>query len=761
MDDTFTGRTEAHAAPSRPRGSAEGRVAALASYFENLDEALTCESARSRDAPVQDALAARRLGMASSLFLALRAKHAPTAAHSLRVALACSSWANRLGLPERLRDALEIAALLHDVGKIGIPDYLLMKPGKLVGEELLAMDRHRAHGHEILSACCESEAVLEVLRYSGSWFDGTRHGFDCAGNDLPLGTRMLAIVDAYDSMTTEHVYRRAMSRERAVAELFACAGTQFDPRLVKEFAKVALSDGLGLDSAMAQRWLREIQPEHAEAMLRASGARPHATAPVPEGPVIGEDFHWRLLENMHDGVFFVSEQLRVLHWNRAAERLTGIRGSNMVDRRFVPSLIQMRRENGKPIDDDACPVAATIVTGVQMLQRVQCAGRNGRLVLVNLHLVPVLSPIGEPKGAAVILHDTSNQVTLEERVQKLHERATQDPLTKVANRAEFDRVIAEFVETHRQAGAPCSLIICDIDHFKKINDVHGHQAGDEALVHFAAALSQFASPGDLVARYGGEEFVLLCASCDNAAATERAERARRHIASTPQSVLGGRCITASFGVSEIQGGDTAETLLRRADRALLQAKETGRNRVVQLGTGLRGTLPSLERRKNWLIGWLPAGHGASAVTRDLITPVPLHVAAEKLKGFISDHHAEIIDVAENHAVIKVDGPSAPVPRRQSDRRVPFTIRLEFREARIQPGHRSGGHFLRTEMRVEITPARKRDRRHADIAQRANQLLVSLKAYFMAEELPGAVSGPSADDGASRPGADAGGPRSPV
>src|SRR5690606_18211365 len=126
---------------------------------------------------------------------------------------------------------------------------------------------------------------------------------------------------------------------------------------------------------------------------------------------------------------------------------------------------------------------------------------------------------------------------------------------------------------------------CDIDHFKRINDTYGHQAGDEALVTFASVLRECSREGDLVARYGGEEFVLLCAACDNPCATARAEEIRRIIERTPVPSLGGNTMTASFGVTEHQAGDSAATIIARADRALLTAKNTGRNRVVQLGAG--------------------------------------------------------------------------------------------------------------------------------------------------------------------------------
>ena len=130
-------------------------------------------------------------------------------------------------------------------------------------------------------------------------------------------------------------------------------------------------------------------------------------------------------------------------------------------------------------------------------------------------------------GAILLFHDASSETSLEQRCQSLHEKATKDPLTQVANRAEFDRVHEMFVAAHQQQQVPCSLMMCDLDRFKLVNDTYGHQAGDDAIKSLASLLKSSCRPGDLVARYGGEEFVMLCADCDNAAAARRAEQIRK------------------------------------------------------------------------------------------------------------------------------------------------------------------------------------------------------------------------------------------
>ena len=702
--------------------AADTKLHVIGDMLQGLEEASATPQAQAQQ-PHQNQLAQVRLGVATGLFTALQAKHPASAAHSLRVAMGCSAWSLALDLSDAERDELEAAALLHDVGKIGVPDYVLQKPAKLEPEELELMQRNREHGVRILSACAASDSLLDIVRYAPAQF-GERHAEGgIIGEKLPLGARILAIVDAFDSMTSDHVWRRALSRERAMAELFEHAGTQFDPDLVRKYCELQLSDQSRLQARVARRWLKQLDPSQSNQLWQLNENAIVTPSSIFQGKC---PYHHMLVENMHDAVLFVDNSLQITFWNHGAERLTGMSADAVVGRQWLPRLIEMLNDRGLVIPDGECPVAHSISNGVQLVRRHTITGRGGKEVQVNAHIIPVLSAQGVKQGATVLLHDMSNETTLEEQIQTLNAKATQDALTKVANRAQFDQSLSKFIDSHLERNLPCALILADIDHFKSINDTYGHQAGDDALITFASLLKRSCRTGDVVARYGGEEFAMLCADCDNQAATARAEKMRREIAAVQHDSLGGTSFTKDFGTTEIQQGDTPETIVRRADRALYEAKEMGRNMVVQLGSGLSGAADG--KPASWWQSWFGRRRIGQLLEARLVANVPIKILAEKLRGFVADQEAEINSAKESHVVLTVDGPAMPMMRRNNDRSVPLSVELSFEQ---QTNAAAGS--VRTVIDVVIRPKRTRDRRRRDSVERARQLLGSLKSYLIAQD----------------------------
>lgn len=170
--------------------------------------------------------------------------------------------------------------------------------------------------------------------------------------------------------------------------------------------------------------------------------------------------------------------------------------------------------------------------------------------------------------------------SLSARSETLEHAALTDGLTGVQNRRYFDDALKEYLSEFRRIGRPVGLMLLDLDHFKRVNDTHGHDVGDEVLRAVASTLKDMTRYHDVVARLGGEEFAVVAPNMDADLLHKLAERIRRAIAGA--AVLSGNvrlCVTASVGLSIWDGSESAEEFFRRADQHLYEAKRLGRNRV--------------------------------------------------------------------------------------------------------------------------------------------------------------------------------------
>jgi diguanylate cyclase (GGDEF)-like protein len=195
------------------------------------------------------------------------------------------------------------------------------------------------------------------------------------------------------------------------------------------------------------------------------------------------------------------------------------------------------------------------------------------------------SPVDLSTRLILLAIATVLAVTIVRRAQRLLYLASRDRLTGLFNRGHFDRALGAAMESSARSGQPLSLAMLDLDHFKQINDVHGHAAGDQTLRHLADRLSQAMRRTDMVARYGGEEFVVMLPGTSPDAALVRMEVLRQEIASTPVELTDGRALTIDFsaGIAGMPADGAAMTpkaLLTCADNRLLLAKRAGRGRCI-------------------------------------------------------------------------------------------------------------------------------------------------------------------------------------
>ena len=163
-------------------------------------------------------------------------------------------------------------------------------------------------------------------------------------------------------------------------------------------------------------------------------------------------------------------------------------------------------------------------------------------------------------------------------IEELEQLAITDPLTSLFNRRKFNELLAYEVERDQRYHAGLCLIMCDIDHFKQINDKFGHAAGDFALKVFSDKVTENIRDVDIFARWGGEEFMILMPNSNIDNACSVAEKLRDTIEHTDIKAV--NCITASFGVAHCNNSDTSESIVERVDAALYKAKQQGRNMVV-------------------------------------------------------------------------------------------------------------------------------------------------------------------------------------
>lgn len=182
----------------------------------------------------------------NALVSALETRDRETGGHSERVVTFSLRLGRELGLSREELRSLEYGALLHDIGKIGVPDAILHKPARLTEEEWVEMRKHPAHGRQILSDIDFLDGASRVVSEHHEQWNGSGYPLKLRGEEIDIKARIFAVVDAFDAMISDRVYRKGMSYEEARAELHRCAGTQFDPQVVEAFDRVPKAEWMEL-----------------------------------------------------------------------------------------------------------------------------------------------------------------------------------------------------------------------------------------------------------------------------------------------------------------------------------------------------------------------------------------------------------------------------------------------------------------------------------------------------------------------------------
>lgn len=293
------------------------------------------------------------------------------------------------------------------------------------------------------------------------------------------------------------------------------------------------------------------------------------------------DFYREILDNLYDGIFFVDKEGRITYWNKGATSLTGYSSADVQGRNYC-DIFQPLDKNGNHLcESETCPIRR--VFDISTLTEVEAyiCHKEGHLLPISIRIAPVRE-VGQQYVVAVEIHSSSSpRYAMRQRLEELQEMAMHDPLTGIANRRFVEINLAARLEELKRYGFDFSVMFIDADHFKKINDTHGHAIGDRILKMISATIANSLRSFDIIGRWGGEEFVVLLINTRKEDLLTLADRLRRLVENSALTLDDGEVlkVTVSVGATCAQKGDSVESLVERADKLMFESKRRGRNRV--------------------------------------------------------------------------------------------------------------------------------------------------------------------------------------
>ncbi len=295
---------------------------------------------------------------------------------------------------------------------------------------------------------------------------------------------------------------------------------------------------------------------------------------------VADDFYKKILDSLYDGVCFVDLQRRITYWNKGAEAIAGFTAEEIVGKHCWDNILRYVNNDDNELCSGRCLLAATIQDDDYREVEVYLHHKDGRRLPVVVRTIPVRDVDGNIIGAVEIFSNNSAKMAMAQRLKELEQLVLLDPLTQLANRRYLEMCLSRRFDEMQRYGWSFGVLFIDADHFKRINDIHGHDIGDEVLRMIGHIFMNNARSSDIVGRWGGEEFVSIIRNVDQETLFILAERFRLLIAEArlpiwPMTIR----VTVSIGATLVQPDDSVETLLKRADRLLYQSKHAGRNRV--------------------------------------------------------------------------------------------------------------------------------------------------------------------------------------
>ncbi|NQT59887.1 MAG: sensor domain-containing diguanylate cyclase [Bacteroidetes bacterium] len=289
----------------------------------------------------------------------------------------------------------------------------------------------------------------------------------------------------------------------------------------------------------------------------------------------------KVISSLHDGVYITDKERIIRYWNYAAERITGFSSNEVVGKSCSDNILLHVNTEGKNLCVTGCPLAQSIQDNIPREADVFLHHKSGHRVPVNVRVSVILNDKGEVTHAIELFTDISSKNITEIRIKELERAALLDQLTQLANRYYIESEIGKKLEDFRKHSIPFGVFFIDIDHFKRVNDTYGHDAGDQILKLTADSLLANAEPFDIFGRWGGEEFIGLIQNVEQQTLASMGNQLRVlvensfiEIDNKPVS------ITISIGATVVRENDTAESIIKRADKLMYRSKDSGRNRLT-------------------------------------------------------------------------------------------------------------------------------------------------------------------------------------
>jgi len=558
-----------------------------------------------------------------TLALAIEARDQTTHLHLRRVQTYALAIGRELKLSEAELEALNVAALLHDIGKLGIPDHILLKPGPLTSPEWEKMKTHAMIGATMLSRMHFPDLVSDIVRTHHEKWDGTGYPNGLKGANIPIGSRILSAVDCLDALASDRPYRSALPLEEAMAMVRGQDNKSFDPAVIAILERRYMElDQLARESVGdigVNRGAISSSPAPQQSITSlATRLLTESRAAVNENilnPIISARQETQLLLELASDLAQsarLDEVVSAIH--KCLSQKIGYDTFGIYVRRqavldpiyFLGTHAHLFTKNAFPITEGLSGWIAQY--GSPVLNgnaSVEACYSNDSMVLNNLQTalgVPFESR-GGMTGVITLYHLDSNAFSRDDlrileaasvqigpaidaalKFQEAEESAATDHLTGIPNGRALAIHLERALERADREQSSVGVLVCDLDGFKQVNDRFGHLTGDEVLRRVAKGLRAAARGSDYLARIGGDEFVIVLPGLRGDHSSQL-ERLRAIAVAAGQEVCGEPCLSMSVGVAiyPFDGLDT-ETLIAEADRRMYRLKHQSKSKAKPKST---------------------------------------------------------------------------------------------------------------------------------------------------------------------------------